>query len=179
MTSAKLPLLATALLLALLVAQTALYVPYLPEQIASHFDAAGNPNQWVDRSTYRLLSTGLSLLPAVILASIAFLLTRIPTSLINLPHKDYWLAADQPARRAASIAYLQISLFWFIPPTLALLLAINQLALMANLATPVRLSPLCWWVLGTYLIFVAIWVVRLYRRFPRATKASQAEFPAL
>ena len=63
--------------------------------VASHFDSAGQANAWMPRSTYWLLSIAVGMgLPAFIIGG-GYVLRFLPVSLLNIPHRDYWLAPER------------------------------------------------------------------------------------
>lgn len=80
-----------------LIFQALYYWPRLPEHMASHFDEAGTADGYASRSAFMLLwfvaLTLVNIWPIVL----GPLMRKFPARLINVPHKDYWLAA--PKRR--------------------------------------------------------------------------------
>jgi uncharacterized membrane protein len=73
----------------------ALLAGSFPEHLATHFDFTGKPNGF--QSKFQFLST---LLFMVFLINGLFLIfflfiNRFPSSLINLPRKDYWFATPE------------------------------------------------------------------------------------
>lgn len=65
-----------------------------PENIATHFDSGGQPDDWTSKTglLWIFLPIGLGL---PVLMSIRPLLEKLPVSLINAPHKEYWLERDE------------------------------------------------------------------------------------
>ncbi|HXG65862.1 MAG TPA: hypothetical protein VNO70_12215, partial [Blastocatellia bacterium] len=91
------------------------------------------------------------------------LLRRMPESLLNLPNKDYWLAAE---RREQTFSFLGEQMRWFGAATLMLTLLIIQLVINANLAPTQYLSArTAWLLLAAYLIYVGLWLIRFWMRF--------------
>jgi serine/threonine-protein kinase len=115
-----------AILVALVVVQIAWYWPRLPATVASHFDGSGRPNGWLSKEMFLAVYVGIVALLAVVFSAVRF----IPTSLWNLPNRDYWLA---PERRAATVARFSEEMLWFANATLALVLLTFELAFRANL----------------------------------------------
>jgi uncharacterized membrane protein len=122
-----------ALLALVALGQLLYWAPQLPDRVASHFDLSNHANGWMDRTPFLVLTGGVELLMAVLFGALPLLLGRIPDALINLPHKEYWLA---PARRSESIARVSSSLLGVGVATMVLLLVIFQgvFALNAGLA---------------------------------------------
>ncbi len=75
----------------------------LPARVMSHFDAAGRPNGWMTRDAFLAWQAGTLLFLAALFEGIVLLQSRLPKELVNLPHRDYWLA---PERRAATDAWV-------------------------------------------------------------------------
>ncbi|MEZ5428051.1 MAG: DUF1648 domain-containing protein [Pyrinomonadaceae bacterium] len=149
-------------LIGVLVAQCVYYYPNLPEKMASHFNAAGEPNGWMSKNVFFIFEAGLLLLILAEFTLIPFLIRRSPAKMINLPNKDYWLA---PERRDEAFAVIGNYFDWFSVLLAALFIAVNQLVFQANLARE-NISPLAIWVvLCGFLAFVIFWLVKFVRRF--------------
>jgi Protein of unknown function (DUF1648) len=158
------PLLVLILLSALLVGETAYYLPLLPERLATHFDISGRANGWSRQSTFtRMLAVQLAVFWILFIG--AGLIGRIPDRWINLPNKAYWLA---PERREASLAFLRDWTRWFLAATLAFLTFVEGLALRANFRAPPEFPgrPFLLFLLAFAITFVAM-MVMLFRRFRR------------
>jgi uncharacterized membrane protein len=69
----------------------------LPEMVASHFGASGVANGWMPRDTHVLLAQGLFVFLTATFCFMGWIMARIPAKWINLPNKDYWLAAEREA----------------------------------------------------------------------------------
>jgi hypothetical protein len=91
-----------ALLTLAALAQLLFWGPQLPDRVASHFDLNDHVNGWMDRTPFLVITALLPVLMAGLFLGLSLLIARIPDALINLPHKDYWLA---PSRRAESLAH--------------------------------------------------------------------------
>ena len=80
-------------------------IGYLPDKVATHFGAGGRANGWMSRVEYAWMMTALVLaMPLAVWLVLAILPRRWPR-LVNLPHRDYWLA---PERREATLDRLAI-----------------------------------------------------------------------
>lgn len=147
-------------------AQTVFYYGQLPPIVASHFDGAGQANGFQSKGAFFGSYWLVMALSIGVLAPLGFWLRHIPMQLINLPHKEYWLAAETPERREASLAYLARHMEWMAVATLALLVFVFQLTIATNLkgATALPLAP-TWLALGSYFVFVFVWMTKLLLRF--------------
>ena len=162
---------ALTLTLACLFAVIVLSTAELPPRVASHFNAAGQPDGWMSRTSYvwfmLAMAGGLSLLIVAIFYGVRF----FPPSTINLPHRDYWLT---PERSRETYDYLFRAGVWLAVFEAALFLGIHLLVVAANNAQPVRLSGSVWGLLGGFLVALIGWSYFLVRRF-RRPPADRAE----
>jgi uncharacterized membrane protein len=158
----RLPLLLSAGFVALLGLRMWLSFDALPPVMASHFDAAGQPNGYESKGHFAVLSVALSAGLLALFAVLPLLLHRMPVDLINLPHRDYWLA---PARKHAALARLTAYLDGFACATLALLVAVFELVVRANLARAPLGNTGIWLLLACYCTFALSWSVAMWRAF--------------
>lgn len=82
------------------VGQAGWHYTRLPERVATHFNLQGEANGWSSRQTHFFLQAGLAAGLGLLFGSMRRILEKVPDSLINIPHRDYWLA---PERRARSL----------------------------------------------------------------------------
>ena len=64
----------------------------LPDQVATHFNAAGNPNGYMTKDSYLSFFLTFTLLMNLVFGAALLTLKKIPVALINIPRKDYWTA---------------------------------------------------------------------------------------
>jgi uncharacterized membrane protein len=106
-----------------------------PPEMAAHFNVQGIPDRFVAKTEFfwfqvqtLAVVVGVSLLPQV-------LILLLPASLINMPHREYWLAPerrDDTLNRLSSFGAVMFAV---------ILLAVQaafELAAYANLQTPIR-----------------------------------------
>ena len=153
-------LVATVLLVTAL--QIGSYYPRLPERLATHFDGSGRANGWMSKDGFFVFHVALLCVFGAVFELLPRWLGRIPNSLINLPHKKYWLA---PERRAASLADVADAMAFLGALTLIFFAIIGELTLRANLLPEPRLGGEIWWLLGGYGVVLIVWIIRLLRRF--------------
>jgi uncharacterized membrane protein len=155
------PTIVFALLCLTLAGTAAYYLPLLPDRLATHFNAAGEPNGWSDHAGFIKSVAAL----VVITATVFFcggLLGRVSDRLINLPNKSYWLA---PERRDETLAFMRDWVRWFVVLSLGLITLIIGMALRANLAVPPQLPGYALAVLVTYLVVAGAMVLAVFWRF--------------
>ena len=149
---------------AFLVGMVATYAR-LPARVASHFDASGVANGWMSRDGYVWFMVGIVTFVSLTMLASFGLVRLLPTALINIPRRDYWLAPErrtETARTLRSYGLLLAGLTSFF------FLAMHLLVVAANEAQPPRLSRDFWWLLVAFLGAVGGMSVHLYRRFGRA-----------
>lgn len=136
----------------------------LPDRVPTHFDTAGNANGWSSREGFEFAIAGLSIVLLAVFGGLGALIERLPVQLVNLPHRDHWLA---PERRRTTLASLRARLEVLGAATQALVLGIALHCAGASRA-PAPASVLeTWGLIGGYFAFVAGWLVALHRRFAR------------
>lgn len=151
------------ILLAVAAAFVWLTARFLPDVVASHFNAAGVANGFMPRAFYvRFMLFFVVVLPlaVVFLPSLAM---SSPKARINLPNREYWLA---PERRAETVACLQRYSARFGSLLVVFLCYVHWLVLRANANVPPNLSAS--WFIGGLMFFVAsmvVWTVALVGRF--------------
>jgi hypothetical protein len=131
--------------------------------VASHFDSAGQANAWMPRSTYWLLSIAVGIgLPAFIIGG-GYVLRFLPVSLLNIPHRDYWLA---PERREQTYDYLFHYFLRLACLEAVFLVGFQLLIIHANRQTPPHFSmPLLWGLIGCLLTIMAFWHMASFHHF--------------
>jgi hypothetical protein len=159
------------LLIALAIIQTGVLLTIvlssqqLPPRVASHFNGAGVPDGWMSRPAYvatmAAVVVGLALLQVGIFYSIRY----FPSSVINLPHREYWLA---PERRTETMEVMFRAGIWLAIFISVFMLVIHLLVVDANRSQPVRLSSFVWLLLAIFLVAVLFWTIALIQRFRRA-----------
>jgi uncharacterized membrane protein len=143
------------------------YYRMLPAQVASHFDIQGQPDGWMSKGAFVSVYVGMLLGSGIVMAALGLLLPRTPDSLINLPHKDYWLA---PERRRATLLAVSADFSWFASATIAFLIAMFQACFTVTLGRqmPEWFFPV---TTGIYVAFCVLWSVQLLWRFRKPKEA--------
>jgi serine/threonine-protein kinase len=138
----------------------------LPDLVATHFDGSGRPNGWMSRSSHLLFTLVLGLAFPLFVVAILFVVRFLPDSIINIPHRDYWLAAG---RRADTFAYLFRHSLWFACIGVSFVTSVHYLIVQANAQRPAQLSaPWLLGMAGCFLVSLAFWGIFLILHFRRA-----------
>lgn len=136
----------------------------LPERVASHFNVAGTADGWMPRDRQTAWHIGVVLLMTALFEGIVWAGARLPRELINLPHRDYWLA---PERRAVTQAWLDGLVRLLGSALMVFFLGLFHLVYRANLDGQ-PLSVLATGLLGAgLLVTVGVVLAGLFVRFTR------------
>lgn len=153
------------LLVVVLVVHTSYYYPLLPTSMASHFNGAGEPDEWMEKRVFLVFE---GILVCVLLSEflgLPWLIERMPDRLINLPNKAYWLS---PERRSRAFEIFRTYFQWFGIALLTLLICVSHLVFRANI-TRTELDKSIWLFLAGYFVFVVIWLVKFILVFKRTS----------
>ncbi len=146
-----------------LLVDVAWYYPQLPQQVPLHFGAAGQPDNWGTKQELVGWLLAAVVIVVTLLVPAVGLIKVLPASLINLPHRDYWLA---PEREATTRRELLHRMGWFACATIVFLGFLFHSSLHAAFRQPPGMdSPLAGLV--AYLGFVGLWLGEMLWRFRR------------
>lgn len=139
------------------------YYPLMPAKMATHFGAGGEANGWMSRDGFLLFFCGMCAFIVVLMLLMPKLIGVFPDSMINLPHKEYWLS---PEHRPAAMAILGAFMAWMAVIVLGLMTAILQLTFLSNIHPDPRLDGTATALtMGGFLVSMGIWMVAFYRAF--------------
>jgi uncharacterized membrane protein len=136
----------------------------LPLTVASHFDAAGQPNAFMSRSGYIRFMLCLCVgLPVLIVAILAVVYSR--ASELKLPNREYWMA---PQRIDGTRSFLVAHGVWLGSLLVVLSCLVHWLELGANRHQPPHLSSQTFAAcMIAFLIAMAAWIAALMFAFRR------------
>jgi uncharacterized membrane protein len=133
----------------------------LPEKIATHFDASGKPNGWMNRSSYLQFTAIFGFaVPLFLVTACKFM----PANLINVPNRDFWFA---PERRVESHAHIFRYSIWLACLLVGLFIGIHFAIIQANHQSPAQLTPMFFAPVFGFLVGMIIWAVKLIGLFSR------------
>jgi uncharacterized membrane protein len=149
------------LLLLLCIGHAMYYYPLLPDRVASHFGASGRPDAWSSKESFVKIYLIVVAVIALLFPGIGLILRKTPTSMMNLPNKDYWLS---PERKDETIAILYRQFLWFGSATLLLLLDIFHQSFRVHLGKAQALDhPIA--SIVVYVVFTTFWSIGLIMKF--------------
>ena len=135
----------------------------LPDQVAMHFGARGEPNGWASRDGYLALMVAQIVVVPALLLGLKVALPRWAPRFLKVPNRDYWLA--QPRRTttlrrvARFVATLDILVVVF--------LTVMHLVIVQANARPTPQLPLGSFIaaLAVFIVAAALWSMMLRRAF--------------
>lgn len=129
----------------------------LPDDVPLHFGGGGEPDRWGSRLEAVITMTFVGGLLAVILGGTAALVDRMPTTYLNVPHKDWWTAT--PEREQRMRAMMRTDLYVLAAATMLFLAVVVVATTLAARAEEPTLGPLFLVALTVYLVLVVAWTV--------------------
>jgi uncharacterized membrane protein len=157
---------ALALALALMVAATTIVatIGLLPPVVPSHFGLGGRPDRWSPRDVYVVVMLAMAVgLPLMIAGSMRSLRT-MPPRWINLPHRDYWLAAERRDGTYATLRAFGCS----VGAWLALFMTgVHLFIVTGTMTRGASMNPAFFVMLAVFLAGMALMLLWLVRRFAR------------
>lgn len=105
------------------------YWERLPEQVATHFDAKGQPGNFAPKWQATLLLAGVEVGLSWFMVLIGMGLSFFPSSTINIPNRNYWLAG---MRRSETLSYMRVVLNGIGLMTALFLMVISYSIFIAN-----------------------------------------------
>lgn len=106
----------------------------MPEQLAAHFNIQGSPDRFVSKAQFFRFQ--LQTMLVVILVSLLsqIILLVLPPNMVNLPHREYWLAPERRDETMGRISDFGAVLFGVI---LLAVQSVFEVSAYANLHTPI------------------------------------------
>lgn len=156
-----------ACLLLLTAASLAFFIyfgQWFPPTMAVHFNAAGDPDGWMDRVKFIVIGTSMCfMLPPFLVACVGVLPRVLPVSMINLPNREYWLSSE---RREASLSRITYLALWLGCLVQAFLLAVFESVVRSNpVGGPAHLAGGAVVITLVFVAAIAVWALVLFRSF--------------
>ncbi|MEO8353307.1 MAG: DUF1648 domain-containing protein [Chthoniobacteraceae bacterium] len=159
------PLVVLVALLVAFAAYVTMTMNEAPVRLATHFDADGEPNDWMTRGGYRAFILGFGFGVPALMVALFWIIAKLGGRGLNVPNKDYWLA---PERRESALAFIRRHGVWIACIQVGFFAALHHLTLAANALEPPRLpAPELIAIVACFLGGTGLWVIVLLRRFGR------------
>lgn len=150
------------LLVAIAIVQIIYYYPQMPDNLASHFDGLGAPNDWSSKQGFFGLYALLLLMLVGIFVYVPAWSEKRASFGMKIPHREYWLA---PPRIEQTRAFFRRQMMVMGIVHLLLMIYTIQLAILANFEQQPRLHASIGWALGLYFLFLFAWLLHFYLHF--------------
>jgi uncharacterized membrane protein len=148
--------------IAALVVQAVYNYPLLPDRIASHFDSAGRPNGWSSKESFFILCGFMIVFMNIWVPVVRYLVKNLPPSMINIPHRDYWLATEERKAQVQEMVFILMAGI-FTGVNCLLWMVFDQLARF-NLGQSSRMDLRLFWVILAAIIgFTVIYTLVGFR----------------
>jgi hypothetical protein len=137
------------------------------ENVATHFDGAGQANGWMTRTGHEIFILGTGLGVAAFVLGLCHAIRLLPSRLLNVPQAAFWRS---PLHYPAACEKIAAWGRWFAAGLLVYFTMLNGLVIQANRIQPPRLDgTLLGWTSGIFVFLVLasiLWLVRSFARRP-------------
>jgi len=136
----------------------------MPPQMAAHFNIQGDPDRFVSKAQFFWFQIQTMLI--VILVSLPFqvLFLVLPTSMVNIPNRDYWLAPERRTETVGRINGFGSMMFGVILLTVQ---SAFEISAYANLRTPitfdVQLMGMVMTLFFVVILLMLVWLIFSFR----------------
>jgi len=135
--------------------------PHLPQTVATHFSFQGHATGHMRKESFLVLAIAVFVLTLAACFSLRWLGHRLNLRYLNIPNRQYWFATEPRKREAFEQLFTVTD--WLGFASAAVLAAVFDLTVQANLNGTAVNSRALWLVLGAFSVFVALLTVRLVR----------------
>jgi hypothetical protein len=139
----------------------------LPDMVAASFNADGVARGLIAKTDYRNLILATTSIIGVSHGAVFGLISKLPTSSISMPNRDYWLSKE---RRESTMQYF--AKFGILLGIIVVLMiaGLHWCVLVAHRGSSVAVPPVMpntmqWAIIGSGLTVIAVMLVLLMRRF--------------
>ncbi len=135
----------------------------LPDVVGTHFGPSGAANGFMSRAVYVRFMLGFVVLLPLALNLLIGRVLRLPSTRINIPHREYWLS---PERRGETVERLQRHMKFFGGLLAVFLCYVHWQVVQANTRTPPALDNTRFSMgLAVFMASLIVWIVILRRDF--------------
>jgi uncharacterized membrane protein len=142
------------------------YYLTLPETVATHFNAAGEADNWGSRGVSALIQTIVTLFTGGVFLLIGIILPKFPDDSFNVSNREFWL---HPSRRDESIQAMQAYIYQMGTSSTLFLIVIFHFVYLYNSGS--GFEPPIFTTMIIYFIVLGIQITQMFRRFNKAAMA--------
>ena len=147
------------------VLQAVFFWPGLPDEVASHFNAAGQADGWMSKTAFVALTLLMQIGLAAMMFGVGWLIKVVPTSMINIPNREYWLADE---RREQTLDESESMMAWISAATAIFLMVIFYLTFDANVGEKKGLNTSATWICSiVYMVWLLVFCVMRLKKYFR------------
>ncbi|MDD4050706.1 MAG: DUF1648 domain-containing protein [candidate division Zixibacteria bacterium] len=147
---------------ATLVIQAIYYHPLLSERIASHFDLKGNPDGWSSKESFFVLWYLMIVFLNVWVPLVGVLVRKLPPSMVNIPHREYWLATEGRKAHVRDVVFVMMAGI-FTGVNVILAMVFHQLARFNLGQSPRADGNIIWVILPVVMAFAIAYPLVAFR----------------
>lgn len=137
----------------------------LPAKVATHFNAAGQPDGWMARETHIISFILLGLGMSCFIVGLCYGIRWFPKARLSIPNQAHW---QKPAHRTTALDYIFYHSFWMGTLALAFLAAVNHFIVAANAPEAGTLATRGLQIAsGVFITGIILWIFVLVRFFQK------------
>ena len=145
--------------------QAVFFWPHLPNEVASHFNAAGQADGWMSKTAFVALTLLIQIGLAAMMLGFGWLIKVLPTSMINIPNREYWLADE---RREQTLGESESLMAWIAAGTAVFMMVIFYLTFDANVGEKKGLNSSASWSCAiVYMVGLLVFCVMRLKKYFR------------
>lgn len=160
----RLGLLLLALAVVFFLSIVAPSIDHLPLRMATHFNADGVADGWMDRTRFRVTMIGTMVAVPLSIILVTMLVRYLPDRFLNIPNRQFWLSADRRNETHAAILDFGMAAAG---STLWLFSMLYRGVIRANEVPGARFAP-GWEIMTLPMLILAVALIRLVAKFRRA-----------
>jgi hypothetical protein len=138
----------------------------LPARVATHFNAAGEPDAWMTRDNHVASLIALGLGMSAFIIGLCYAMRWFPNARLSVPNQALW---QKPAHRPAALAFIFHHAFWLGTWALVFIAAVNHFIVAANRPEAATLANRGLLITaGLFTAGILAWIFILVRFFQKA-----------
>ena len=145
--------------------QAVFFWPHLPDEVASHFNAVGQADGWMSKTAFVAVTLLIQIGLATMMLGFGWLIKVLPTSMINIPNRECWLADE---RREQTLGESESLMAWIAAGTAVFMMVIFYLTFDANVGEKKGLNSSASWSCAiVYMVGLLVFCVMRLKKYFR------------